>query len=87
MLGRGVRERPLQGLRDIVRKAVGKAGQEKIALSATACCGLHHPPEESPLRQATPATVSLRLGHGAVLIPHRGIIHFRTAASLPIGGG
>ena len=33
------------------------------------------------------ATVSLRLGHAAALTPHRGVIHYRVAASLPREGG
>ena len=33
------------------------------------------------------ATVSLRLGHAAALTPHRGVIHYRVAASLPHEGG
>ena len=32
------------------------------------------------------ATVSLRLGHARALTPHRGVIHYPRAASLPPGG-
>ena len=38
------------------------------------------------LRQASPATFSLRLGHARVLTPPRGVIHCARAASLPPGG-
>ena len=32
------------------------------------------------------ATVSLRLGHARALTPHRGVIHYPRATSLPLGG-
>ena len=37
-------------------------------------------------RHAPRATVSLRLGHARALTPHRGVIHYPRAASLPLGG-
>ena len=52
-----------------------------------------HAPQRTPkahfIRFGEPlprATVSLRLGHARALTPHRGVIHYPRAASLPLGG-
>ena len=41
----------------------------------------------NPSVTATPCHFSLRLGHGAALICHRHIIHYRAATSLPLTQG
>ena len=38
------------------------------------------------LPQSLRDSVSLRLGHATALTPHRGVIHYRVATSLPLGG-
>ena len=40
-----------------------------------------------PLSQPATDSLSLRLGHGAALICHRHIIHYRAATSLPLTQG
>ena len=40
-----------------------------------------------PLSQPAADSLSLRLGHGAALICHRHIIHYRAATSLPLTQG
>ena len=42
---------------------------------------------DNPSVTAAPCHLSLRLGHGAALICHRHIIHFRAATSLPLTQG
>ena len=42
---------------------------------------------QQPLSQPAADSLSLRLGHGAALICHRHIIHYRAATSLPLTQG
>ena len=42
---------------------------------------------DNPSVTAAPWHFSLRLGHGAALIYHRHIIHYRAATSLPLTQG
>ena len=71
-----------------LRKQLHRSSRSESAVEGE-CVTIKHI-KTSKLRGLLPpltrSPVSLRLGHARALTPHRGVIHYPRAASLPLGG-